>query len=74
MKTLDQVISALERCTDYEAECEGCPYKDDNEGGLECEMKNLDEVLHYLKEYREMLNRPAKMIEWLRQNAMKERQ
>ena len=52
MKTLDEVIEALEKCTDYDAECEGCPYQEDNEGGLECEMRNLDEVLHYLKEYR----------------------
>ena len=52
MKTLDEVIHALEKCTDYDAECEGCPYRDDNKGGLECVMKNLEEVLHYLKEYR----------------------
>ena len=53
MKTLSEVINALEKCTDYEAECEGCPYKDENEGGLECEMRNLEEVLGYLKEYRD---------------------
>ena len=52
MKTLDEVINALEKCTAYDAECEGCPYQEDNEGGLECEMRNLEEVLHYLKEYR----------------------
>lgn len=53
MKTLEEVVSALERCTDYEAECEGCPYRDDNKGGLECEMRNLDEVLYYLKQYQD---------------------
>ena len=52
MKTLDEVIKALEMCTDYDAECEGCPYREDNTGGLECEMRNLEEVLHYLKEFQ----------------------
>ena len=55
MKTLDEVITALEKCTDYEAECEGCPYREDNTGGLECVMRNLDDVLHYLKEYQTIL-------------------
>ena len=54
MKSLDAVIRALEMCTDWEAECKNCPYHDDNEGGLECEMRNLEEVLHYLKEYRSL--------------------
>lgn len=54
MKTLSDVIKALEMCTDYEGTCDDCPYHDDNEGGLECEMRNLEEVLYYLKEYHSL--------------------
>lgn len=56
MKTLDEVIDALERCTDFDAECKGCPYENDNTGGLECEMRNLEEVLYYLKNYKELMD------------------
>ena len=51
MKKLDEVISTLERCVDWDSECEGCPYYEDNHGGLECELRNWEEVLYYLKEY-----------------------
>lgn len=59
MKSLDEVILALERCTNYESECKGCPYYDENTGGLECEMRNLEEVLHFLKEYKEVAHNIA---------------
>ena len=69
MKSLNAVIRALEKCTDWEAECEGCPYHDDNKGGLECEMRNLEEVLDYLKEYRDRQTDLDKEIDyWRKQN------
>lgn len=49
MKTLDEVIQALEWCiSDTEDDCAGCPY-DGEDGG--CHQRNLD-ALHYLKAFR----------------------
>lgn len=51
MKTLDEVIQALEWCiSDTEDDCAGCPY-DGEDGG--CHQRNLD-ALHYLKEYQRL--------------------
>ena len=52
MKTLDEVIKALELCNDDTADCKDCPYRDLNEGGLECASWNLEEGINYLKMYR----------------------
>ena len=50
MKTLDEVIKALECCIDPELHCDtDCPYEDRCEGQ---EDMNID-ALHYLQEYRE---------------------
>lgn len=69
MKTLSDVIKTLEKCTDYEGTCDDCPYHDDNEGGLECEMRNLKEVLYYLKEYQEQQKELNEEIDyWRKQN------
>lgn len=46
MKTLDEVIKALEWCIDdSHDDCSGCPYDKEEEG---CHQRNLD-ALHYLK-------------------------
>ena len=52
MKTLDEVIKALEICSQMDAECCKCPYKSTAKGW--CEEKDRD-ALHYLKEYRTIL-------------------
>lgn len=47
MKTLDEVIKALEWCTEPDQSvCSACPYADDDK----CYEKD---ALHYLKEYKE---------------------
>lgn len=50
MKTIDEVIKAWEICHSETGDCDGCPYCD------KCEGEMNDDVLHYLKEYHEMLN------------------
>ena len=50
MKTLDEVIEALEICSQIDAECEKCPYKSTAKGW--CEEKDRD-ALHYLKAYKD---------------------
>ena len=49
MKTLDEVIDALEVCSQMDAECHKCPYGATAKGW--CEEKDRD-ALDYLKEYR----------------------
>ena len=49
MKTLDEVIEALEICSQIDAECDKCPYKSTAKGW--CEEKDRD-ALHYLREYK----------------------
>ena len=51
MKSLDEVIKALEWCIsdDDSDECAGCPYDGEEEG---CRQRNLD-ALHYLRELKE---------------------
>ena len=52
MKTLDEVIKALECCIDPELSCDkDCPYQDN------CAYQDFahDDALHYLKEYRAIL-------------------
>ena len=55
MKTLDEVIEAMERCSiPHYFDCKGCPYEDDDaEVGCRSDDRDAD-ALHYLKEYREM--------------------
>ena len=54
MKTLDEVITALDICTNGKG-CENCPYEVYDENGFEeytgCE-KLKTNALHYLREYR----------------------
>lgn len=57
MKTLDEVIKALEICIgNYcsNAEHDVCPYLGESDMG--CIKEPEKDALHYLKEYREMLN------------------
>ena len=49
MKTLDEVIKALEICTESHG-CVGCPYLM-GDYDKKCEQQDMD-ALHYLKEYR----------------------
>lgn len=56
MKTLDEVIKAMEWCTDLDQSgCGACPYADNEH--IEC---YKDDALHYLKEYQELT---AKLVE-----------
>ena len=58
MKTLDEVIKALEMCTtspEDDEMCPGCPYADED-GIPECVGRDKDDALHYLKEYQEVKN------------------
>ncbi|MBP5782303.1 MAG: hypothetical protein J6W04_02060 [Bacteroidales bacterium] len=50
MKTLNEVINALEICSQMDAECDKCPYKATAKGW--CEEKDRD-ALQYLKAYRD---------------------
>ena len=55
MKTLDEVIDALERCSKPQFDCAGCPYEDDEaETGCHPEDRDAD-MLYYLKAYKEMV-------------------
>lgn len=59
MKTLDEVIDAMERCSKpHYFDCTGCPYEDaEDETGCHPDDRDAD-VLHYLKEckaYRDRL-------------------
>lgn len=53
MKTLDEVIDAMERCSiPHYFDCKGCPYEDDDaEVGCRSDDRDAD-VLNYLKEYK----------------------
>lgn len=51
MKTIDEVIKALEWCIDdSHDDCDGCPY--DTGEVTDCHDRNVD-ALHYLREYKE---------------------
>ena len=54
MKTIDEVIDAMERCSrPHYFDCTGCPYEDDEaETGCHSEDRDAD-VLHYLKAFRD---------------------
>ena len=51
MKSLDEVIKALEICTSVKCNCEDCPYYD--ECGIECRARRNEEIIYYLKELKE---------------------
>ena len=60
MKSLDDVIKALEMCTADNCVClNGCPYSDLVKGDDCCDIHAIPEMqkdaLHYLKEYRAIL-------------------
>ena len=50
MKSLDEVIKAMEICMSDRNNCKGCPYDPDCKPN-----KKWDDALEYLKEYRNML-------------------
>ena len=54
MKTLDEVIEAMERCSiPHYFDCKGCPYEDDDaEVGCRSDDKEHD-ALQYLKTYKD---------------------
>lgn len=54
MKTLDEVIKALEICTSDHGGCEGCPYDPDCTPNYK-----WDEAIFYLKEYQRYQNTPS---------------
>ena len=56
MKTLDEVIEAMERCSiPHYFDCKGCPYEDDDaEVGCRSDDRDAD-ALQYLKEYQTIL-------------------
>ena len=60
MKTLDEVIKAYEICLNInETSCRDCPYTEFNaEGKWACSLCGdcTEDVLHYLKEYRDTKN------------------
>ena len=57
MKTLDEVIKAMERCSiPHYFDCHGCPYEDDDaETGCKSEDRDAD-ALHFLRELRYILD------------------
>ena len=57
MKTLDEVIDAMERCSiPHYFDCKGCPYEDDDaEVGCRSDDRDAD-ALHYLKTIETMEN------------------
>ena len=59
MKSLDEVMEAIERCSKPHCfECEGCPYED-AEADCGCHPEDRDaDVLHYLKEYKASQEKP----------------
>lgn len=65
MKSIDEVITALEICISGSYCVDKCPYAHDDclEHGME------KDSLHYLKEYRELLNKPRsqRLIDVLRE-------
>jgi hypothetical protein len=61
MKTLDEVIDAMERCSKPQFDCTGCPYEDDDaETGCHPDDRDAD-VLHYLKEFKRISARLEKI-------------
>ena len=59
MKTLDEVIRAMEWCTELDQSgCGACPYADDDD--LRC---YADDALNYLKRLRDMTDIPMEYFE-----------
>lgn len=64
MRTLDEVIKAMEMCTtcpEDDEMCPGCPYADE-QGNPECLGQDKEDALHYLKEYQRYQNTPSRMV------------
>lgn len=57
MKTLNEVIDAMERCSiPHYFDCKGCPYEDDDaEVGCRSDDRDAD-VLYFLRELRYILD------------------
>lgn len=59
MKTLDEVIEALNNCADVNANfeaCECCEYRDIRDDGYDCgRLQMMEDALHYLRELRQNL-------------------
>jgi hypothetical protein len=62
MKTLDEVIEAMERCSiPHYFDCKGCPYEDDDaEVGCRSDDRDAD-ALYYLKWFRARDNMSRKL-------------
>lgn len=66
MKTIDEVIKALEMCTtcpEDDEMCPGCPYADE-QGNPQCVGQDKDDALHYLKMYKELAGDSEAFAEW----------
>ena len=58
MKTLDEVIKAMEYCTGFDfVRCQDCPSYSEPDCGIQ------DDALHYLKELRDMTDIPMEYFE-----------
>lgn len=65
MKTIDEVIEALNNCADvnanYEA-CECCEYRDIRDDGYDCgRLQMMEDALQYLKEFKRISARLEKI-------------
>lgn len=66
MKTLDEVIKAMEMCTtcpEDDEMCPGCPYADE-QGNPQCVGQDKDDALQYLKWYKELADDSEAFAEW----------
>lgn len=65
MKTLDELIDAMERCIKTNCfDCNGCPYEDDDaEIGCRSDDKDAD-ALQYLRWYKELADDSEAFNEW----------
>ncbi len=53
MKTLDEVVKAMEYCKNHDWCCKECPYRDED-------ICYEEDALHYLKEYQRYQNTPSR--------------
>ena len=64
MKTLNEVIEALNNCADVNANfeaCECCEYRDIRDDGYDCgRLQMMEDALHYLEEYQRYQNTPSR--------------
>lgn len=63
MRTLDEVIKAMEMCTtcpEDDEMCPGCPYADE-QGNPQCVGQDKEDAIHYLKEFKRISARLEKI-------------